>query len=39
MIWAAVGEWEVVRAAAGLETVGAGEAEVAGWEIGTEVAG
>ena len=31
-MWAAVGKWEVARAAAGLETVGAGEADVAGWE-------
>ena len=33
---AAVGEWEAVRAAAGSEMVGVTEAEVSGWETGTE---
>ena len=38
-MWAAVGEWEAVIAAAGSETVGAAEAEAAGWGTGTEAAG
>ena len=38
-MWAAVGEWEAVRAAAGSETVGAAEAEVSGQETGTEAEG
>ena len=38
-MWAAVGEWEAVRAAASSETVGAVEAEVSGQETGTEAAG
>ena len=35
-MWAAVGEWEAMRAAVGSEMVGAMEAEVSGWETGTE---
>ena len=38
-MWAAVGEWEAVRAAVGSEMVGAAEAEVSGRETGTEAAG